>query len=149
MSDGQPMVSQPKITLIKFVKAVESAYRGGVLLNRKVDGISFETRQKKYEGKDYLEIIATTHKYGMTGLISTFGIHKGISGIYYVGEQRMDSDINERIIIRKQGLSFTDKQVSELRLLGYDVGIGFIGNVTHMNIQRGVFSEEALNDEGE
>jgi hypothetical protein len=142
-------MSQPKITLIKFVKAVESAYRVGVLLNKKVDGISFETKQKKYEGNDYLEIIATTDKYGMTAMISTFGIHKGTDGIIYVNDMRCDSNINERIIIRKQGISFTDKQVSELRLLGYDSGIGFIGDVTHMKIMRGIFSDDQVRDMGE
>ena len=143
-------MSQSKISLLKFVRAVESAYRVGVILNKKVDGISFETKQKKIKNKDYLEFTATTDKYGMTGTISSYGIHKGIDGIIFTDDGiNMDSNINERIVIRKQGIEFTIKQVSDLELLGYNIGLGFFDGITHMKIARGEFSEYPIMEDGE
>jgi hypothetical protein len=144
------MNPQQKISLIKFVKAVEKAYRTGVLLNGKYDGISFETKVRKIDNKNYLDFVATTHKYGITGFISTYGIHKGTDGIRFITDKDyIDSDINERIIIRKQGLGFTNKEVADLQLLGYNPGPGFMNGVMQMNILRGSFSDHIIIDYGE
>jgi hypothetical protein len=144
------MSQQQKISLIKFVKAVEKEYRTGVLLNGKYNGISFETKVQKIDNKDYLYFIATTHKYGMNGFISTYGIHKGTDGIRFINNKDyVDSDINERIIIRKQGLGFTNKEVLDLQLLGYNPGPGFMNGVMQMNILRGSFSDHIIIDYGE